>query len=459
MMRTWPKLLRIGAILSLLAALGAFLVRSASAQTPPARPQRLSLGDAARFAAQQSAGVESALQRVKEAEARVTQRRADLLPNLSGAAAATRHTVNSATFGFDFPTPAGQPPLLDPNGQIIGPVKLLDFRGHGSQSLLDASAMARVRAARAAVVAAGADVTAAGEQAAATAAQAYLRSLRADAQLEARIADSTLASDLLRIARDQLTAGVGVGLDVTRSEAQLAGVRAQLIAARNDKNRSRLDLLRALNLPLDALIELTDSLGQMPSVDAVNEEAAVTQAIANRPDIRAVAEQLRAAEAQVAAIRAERLPTIGVFGDDGVIGKNAEHLLGTYQLGLQVSVPIFDGFRREARMQEQQAAAREIDARRRDLRQQVAVEVRSALLDLGSAREQVDAARERLRLGEQELAQARDRFAAGVAGNADVITASLALNGARNLLIDAETAYQAARVALARAEGNLTQLR
>lgn len=110
-------------------------------------------------------------------------------------------------------------------------------------------------------------------------------------------------------------------------------------------------------------------------------------------------------------------------------------------------------------MQEQQAAAREIDARRRDLRQQVAVEVRSALLDLGSAREQVDAARERLRLGEQELAQARDRFAAGVAGNADVITASLALNGARNLLIDAETAYQAARVALARAEGNLTQLR
>jgi outer membrane protein TolC len=134
-------------------------------------------------------------------------------------------------------------------------------------------------------------------------------------------------------------------------------------------------------------------------------------------------------------------------------------MLDTYQFGVQLSVPIFDGFRRDARMQEQQAVVRDIDVRRRDLRQQVAVEVRSAMLDLASAREQVDAARERLQLAEQELAQARDRFRAGVAGDADVITASLALNGARNLLIDAQTAYQAARVSLARAEGTVTQLR
>ena len=52
------------------------------------------------------------------------------------------------------------------------------------------------------------------------------------------------------------------------------------------------------------------------------------------------------------------------------------------------------------------------------------VDVRGALLDLASAREQVDAARERQRLAEQEVQQARDRFRAGVAGNADVITAS-----------------------------------
>ena len=305
---TFPKLIRMGALLSLVAAMLAFLVRSAHAQTPAPGPQRMSLGDAVQLAARQSNGVESAAQRVKQAEARVLERRADLLPTLSGATAGTRHTVNSATFGFDFPTPAGQPPLLDPNGQIIGPVKLLDFRGHLTQSLFDRSAMERVRAARAGVDAAGADRAGAAEQAAATAATAYLRAVRSDAQLQARIADSTLAGELLGIARDQLSAGVGVALDVTRAEAQRAGIRAQLIAARNERNRARLDLLRAVNLPLDTPIELTDSLGKMPAAESVNEQAAADRAIADRPDVLAANEQMRAAGIQAAAIRAERLP-------------------------------------------------------------------------------------------------------------------------------------------------------
>ena len=112
----------------------------------------------------------------------------------------------------------------------------------------------------------------------------------------------------------------------------------------------------------------------------------------------------------------------------------------------------------EARIDEQRAVEREIDVRRRDLREQIAIEVRGALLDLASAREQVEAARERLRLAEQELAQSRERFRAGVAGNADVITASLALTGARTQLNDALAAFQGARVALARAEGSITDL-
>jgi outer membrane protein TolC len=126
---------------------------------------------------------------------------------------------------------------------------------------------------------------------------------------------------------------------------------------------------------------------------------------------------------------------------------------------VQLSWSIYDGRHRSAQEQQQEAMARDIEARRRDLQQQVAVDVRGALLDMASAREQVDAARERQRLAEQEVQQARDRFRAGVAGNADVITASLTLNNARTGLVDALTAYQAARVSLARAEGTVQQLR
>jgi outer membrane protein TolC len=189
------------------------------------------------------------------------------------------------------------------------------------------------------------------------------------------------------------------------------------------------------------------------------EQQAIELALRTRPDIRAADAQFSAAEQQIAAIRATRLPTVGVFGNDGANGLGPSHLLNTYTYGVQVTWPVFEGGRREGQMQEQQAATRDIDVRRRDLRQQVALDVRGAMLDIASAREQVDAARGRQQLAEQEVEQARERFRAGVAGNADVITALGSLNNARTGLIDALTAVQNARVALARAEGMASQLR
>ena len=109
-------------------------------------------------------------------------------------------------------------------------------------------------------------------------------------------------------------------------------------------------------------------------------------------------------------------------------------------------------------MTEQVAVARDLEIRARDLRAQVDADVRSATLNLRSSGEAVEAARERLSLAEQEVAQARERFQAGVSGNADVITASITLNTARTQLVDALTSYQASRVALARAKGSIAAL-
>jgi outer membrane protein len=425
---------------------------------PPSPPPSLSLGDAARLAARQSAAAQGAALRVEQAEARVTQRRAELFPNLSALASGNQRSFNTATLGLDFPTPVGQPPIFDPEGQVIGGVHTYDLRGRIAQTLFDASVFGRLRAAQFSARAVGVEASAAGEAAANAAAIAYIRVLRADAQLAARAADSALAEELLGIARNVLAAGVGVALDVTRAESQRSAVRAQLIAARNERDRARLELHRTLGIPLDPPVVITDSLGTVDVVSTVDEGAALAQAFSRRLDLRALESQQEAAAQQTRAIRLERLPSLGVVADQGITGRTLDHMLSTYTLGLQVSLPLFDGFRREGRVEEQRALEREIEVRRRDLREQIAIEVRGALLDLASGREQVEAARERLRLAEQELAQARERFSAGVAGNADVITASLALTGARTQLNDALAGFQAARIALARAEGGITQL-
>lgn len=450
---SYRSLRRFGAAFVL--ATGFAIAPSAAAQNPAqdtALAHPLSLGDAARLASRLSASVQAARYRTAQAEARVTQSRADLLPDISALALGSGRSFNTATFGIPLPGFA-------PNGSVISGINTMDFRGRASMSLVDFSALGRIRGARSSARASAASATSVAEQAATTAALAYLNTQRADAQLAARQADSALADSLVTIAEAQLSAGVGVALDVTRARAQLASARAQLIAARNARDGTRLDLVRALGLPLGTPISLADSLASLPVIDTIPGEApAIELAMQRRPDLRAADAQLVAAQQGVSAIKAERLPTLSAFGDEGWIGIDMNHMLNTYDWGLQISIPIFDGFHREGRVEEQRAAANEIDVQRRDLREQAATEVRSALLDLASARQEMSAARERLQLAEQELAQATDRFRTGVAGNADVITATLALNDSRNLMIDALTNYQTARVALAHAEGSVTQI-
>ncbi len=421
----------------------------------------LTLGGAARLAARQSASVLAARAEANEAGARVHESFSAFLPTVYGGASEREFTENSASLLRFPPSPgsAAFSSLLPPGGIVFPPIKSVDFRGYASDTLFSFGAIQRYRHSRIMERAANATADNAAEQAAGTAAAAYLTAQHAEALVAARLADSALAADLLSIARQQLAAGVSIALDVTRAAARSTASRAQLIGARTDRDRARLDLYRALGLPLDTRMLLTDSLSRLPVTDTLPPESQeIDRALRHRPDLHAIDEQLTAAEQAISAVRAERLPALAVFGDKGVNGGNWNRLLPTYTWGIGLTVPVFNGAHREARIEEEQAATQEILVRRRDLRQVAAIEVRGAFLQLASAREQLGAATEQLQLTQQELSEARERFRAGVAGDADVITASLDLNGARTLEVDALANFQAARVALALATGSVTDL-
>ena len=461
MMRSIPsRYIIVGVQLTLLVALLAFVARAAHAQNAPARRPpdstatlTLSLGDAMRLAARQNLIVTSARTRVEVAASRVTQRRADLLPTIAGVASERRATLNSAA-AFPIELPAAG---IDPRGSVLGPLDVFDARARVTQSLFDPAARARIASARTNVSAASADVAQSSDIAATEAALAYLAVLRADAVYGARVQDSSLAAELLRIARDQLSAGTGVALDVTRARSQLTVARTQLITSRNERGRTRIDLARTLALPSADLV-LSDTLGTLPLRSASTDSSAMDAALRTRKDVQSLTLQAVAARQQGRSIRKESQPTVGVVADYGVSQRNGRSYLPTYGVGVQLTAPIFDGRRREGRMAEQEAVVRDLEARTRDLQAQVVADVRIALLNLASSTEVVAAARERLGLAEQEVAQSRERFQAGVAGNADVITASIQLNNARTQLVDALTSYESSRISLARAEGIISAL-
>jgi outer membrane protein len=342
---------------------------------------------------------------------------------------------------------------------VFGPVRTVDFRAQLSQRVVDVPAVLRWRASGADADAARLAATATGHAAAERGAAAYVDVQRAEARIAARTADSALAAELLDMARQQLAAGVAIALDVTRAESQFADARARLIARRGDRDRALLALRRELSLPFDAPLDVDPALDAPGAPETPPDaEALVREALERRPDVRSALAGYEGARTQARAARAERLPTVALVADRGTTGRNTDRLLGTYSYGVQVTMPLFDGLRLEARGAEERARQAEAEAGVRDSRLRVETEVRTALLRVATAREEVAATRVRLDLAEREVAQSRERFRAGLSGNGDVIAASIALNGARDLAIDALAELTAARVALASARGLTTML-
>jgi len=144
-----------------------------------------------------------------------------------------------------------------------------------------------------------------------------------------------------------------------------------------------------------------------------------------------------------------------IFGS--LLGRSTSLQLNN-SLQLLLNVPILDGFRRQNRAKEEAARVEIQEIHERDLGNQVETEARQAVLDLASAQQQVTIADERLRLAEQERAQAQERFEAGVAGTVETTNAQGSVASARDALIQSRVSYGSARVSVYRALGAIDQL-
>jgi outer membrane protein len=427
-------------VLSVLAAAPAAAQEPVVPQGPLTLLQAITLG--------RSQGVDAAIARldVRTADARVGQRRADLLPTISGNASITRQTLNLDEFGIPIAT------------GVTDPFDIYRLQLSASQKIFDASLIGRLRAARDTAVAAGLDARAAGEIAGATAGFAYLRALSARETVRARQADSTIAAELLGQARQLVDAGVSPAIDATRSEVSFASVRTQLEVARNASDRARLDLLRTLDLPSGTRVALADSLGPGPLDIPLDPDSAAGFAREHRIELAAEQARTRAARRELGAIRAEYLPSLGLSGAYQQTGQEAGDLAGSYNVQLQLTVPILDGFRRQNRVKEQNLRVDIQQIRERDLVNRVETEARQSVLDLASSQQQVAIAENRLRLSELELSQAQQRFQAGVAGSVETTNAQGSVIAARDALIQARVNFGTARVGAYRALGVIDQM-
>jgi outer membrane protein TolC len=376
----------------------------------------------------------------------------ELLPNVNARVGETRQVINLAAFGFTGSTaPFGDIP------SIIGPFNVFDARVYLSQAVLDFGALNEARAEAHNLQAARLLSKGARDFVLYLTGTLYVQSLAMSARADAARAQLETADALHNQALDLKQGGLIAGIDVVRSEVQLNTQRQRVTIAENEFEKSKLQLARAIGLPLGQKFALDPVLPVLPAAD-LSLDAAVALAYATRPDYLAAQERISAAEATRRAIIGEALPSIRFNADYGDIGFSPADSHSTYSMVGAVTIPIFQGGRTRGRLLEADANLRSRRSEAEDLKASIYYEISAAFLDLDATSKQLGVAGNARDLATQQLTQARDRFAAGVASNIEVIQAQDAVAVASEQFIAAQYGYDLAKGALSRGLGTAEQL-
>jgi len=289
------------------------------------------------------------------------------------------------------------------------------------------------------------------------AANAYLQTIAADARSASAKAQLETADALHRQAESLRQSGIVAGVDVIRAEVRLTTERRRATVAENDFQKVKLQLARVIGLPIGQTFTLSSEIPNVPSPDITFDEA-LERAYKQRPDYLAAQERVRAAEASRRAVVGEGLPSVKVRADYGTLGLSWNSLLPTFNLIGEVDVPIFEGGRVQGRLAEADAELRERRAEAEDMKTEVYYDVRSAFLDLRSTEEELKVATRGRELAALQLTQSRDRFAAGVVSNIEVVQAQEAVALASEQFITAQYGFNLAKAMLARSIGSAEDL-
>jgi outer membrane protein TolC len=367
-----------------------------------------------------------------------------LLPNVSAAATQSATQIDLAALGFRFNFPGVS--------SVVGPIGTFDARAYLKSPILDWELIQRERGAHAGEAAAEFNYRSARELVVLATGNEYLLTIASGARVDAAQAQVESAQALFAKARDQQTAGVSPAIDTLRAQVEFQSREQQLIAARNSYAKQKLLLARTIGLPPGQEFNLTDKAPYEP-LTPMSIEQAMQRAYTQRPDYLAAVQQVRSAQLFRRAATAEHLPNLSLAGDYGAAGVNIGNSHGVFDIGATLSIPIFAGGRAHADELQAEATLRQSKQQLDSLRAQIDYDVRAALLDLASAADQVEVARQSLDLANQTLDQARDRFTAGVTDNLEVVQAQEAVATANENYIASLYAHNLAKVSFARAIG------
>ncbi|MEM1222976.1 MAG: TolC family protein [Verrucomicrobiota bacterium] len=370
------------------------------------------------------------------------QERAALLPQISFDADQNRSQFARGFAGDSFNTP----PFNTFTANVVGTMKIFDTESYANFKISQLGTLIAEQ-----------DYEVALQDILTQTIQTYFTHLRDLRAFDIALEDVKREQELLDLAKNQFEAGSAVKIDVTRAEVRLATERRNLMEAETSVVDSLLQLKSLLDLDFDSKVKVDRSvidggLKSPPSIKLYSQQKPLTEL---RPELISQEKQLEQAKLARKAADWQRLPSVSLYGQwgyesDTIFDGNEEE---GWIVGIQASVPIFEGFRISAERREADAAVRQNLHLMQELRNDIEREFRFSMIEMDSRYEQIAIAREEIRLGRDEVKQAQERYREGLADNRELIDAQERLSEAESSEMNAIYLYGLSRLAFARSIG------
>lgn len=265
---------------------------------------------------------------------------------------------------------------------------------------------------------------------------AYFAALEAQSvlQVAAKTVDarSLLLDRISAMARNKIRSE----LDVRFAQVNLGEARLLLLRAENAVDAAFARLSTSLGYHDARRFALTDESTAAPLGDI---DTLLGQAVAARPDLASLRADREAAKKSVDAAKALSYPTINLYAAAGVTPYGDDRLSRNYgAIGLNLSVPLFDGGKISALQQQAQLRSLELSENLLEAQNNVLRSVRVAWLNARSGYENIGITESLRDAASQALVLADARYKLG-------ITSIVELNQAQLSAIDAEIAYTRAK--------------
>lgn len=422
---------------------------TSGAATVQAMP--LSIDEAIRRGLERNLALVNEQQNLRSAQGQRLETLQGLLPTVTGEAETGYREIDLITLGFKLSARA-----LPPGAKISPIVKVAftEAQANLQWQVFSLPALENYRAAKEQETAEEYRVRSVRGLVVLNVGTTYLETLALGANVDNTTALLATDREILRQAHAEHLAGTVANLDELRARVTYQQQEQTVVAAANALEKEKIALARQIGLPPEQELRLTDAVPYADLTRLTLDEAR-SRAYRDRQDYQTLQHAVRAAELRRSAARYERLPALNAGGNYGVTGETTGLFHGTFIVLASINFPIFREAGLRGDVDVADAQLRNERAQLDDLRSRIDAQLRASFLDIESAQQLVSVARSNVELATESLADARDRFQAGVSDTLAVVDAQTQLAGAQNQLVQSLLQLNTAKLGLARNLGVL----